>query len=982
MSEIVAHLRSLRQSCAQGMAWSSALVWAEKVTLLTGDTEDVLWLVDALAEEWLNHQQYARRIRDTAPGQYLASIVALRLGRAEDALDLLGKAAAELTTGLAGPGIGTRSTKFPGAQGETPTTSRSAKPVSSLTSSLYDSALLNTANEHPLNPRALVLYMQGAAVIQLSNVGGTEDLPSIKELATRHPDNTRSLSTMHRPASQPGGIGGAAGESVSPLSALVKRLWIEAVKADARCWEAWSGLREHGLLTCKEELSLIASLDWTSHCAGSEGVGQFFKQYCLATMTTYATNEQTVEATASLLKSYPCLVQDPSLLAIQASRLLSLGRARDCLTYTVRVLEIRRIPDPGTTAIHISALTALHARDALFRIAHELAEEFGISSIKRIDVEPADTANDLFAGGMAGIPGSSGSVMSTPRSTCSASNIRHSIGASASGVSRIRSGARGLLIPETPSRLMRRNGPVSSAATAAAWKGLWGLPTWTRPGPPVLATYPCALGPSHMTPSIGSPTQDEFIGASLAWFAIGCYYLVTASILTAPASAKPTGGSHIRPLVILTSAARLGISGSNSDGGTSLRRGQPLTPEAEHALSEARRWLTKTTLVSPRSVSAWVAFAHTFVLAGEWESATRALHSCVVHGGGRDSGSTAKSSHGTPSKHVAFRSARVLQLPERGSRAAHTTGKLGSVYLQMGDLTMAESCFDASMRCLSGFCIRDCLSLWMPVVDAIHDDQILAWCENTSHKQSESNRISHSASAMTDPQLLNDIGVLYYARSEFSTAKLLFAMALHALHINTNQQHMLQSAFAPSQKHTTRWSRAPDAQAAYSLPMANLGNALRRMDRLDAALLCLDASAKCMPSNPEITLSTAFTLHSRAISLLDQSDSVSASRDLDRSIDLYHDILSSRPGDPVTTDLLALALELSTNIQGTVLLGQHAQMDQHPRTPGELKYQGIVRPVLQQLPPSSNRASLEPEVDGSDEEMEIEEDTDSDMAVD
>ncbi|ORX69308.1 hypothetical protein DL89DRAFT_174572 [Linderina pennispora] len=694
----------------------------------------------------------------------------------------------------------------------------------------------------------------------------------------------------------------------------------------------------------------------------------------------------------------------------------------------------------------------------LFRIAHELAEEFGISSIKRIDVEPADTANDLFAGGMAGIPGSSGSVMSTPRSTCSASNIRHSIGASASGVSRIRSGARGLLIPETPSRLnaggsatsqrasrsMQPAAQFSSAATAAAWKGLWGLPTWTRPGPPVLATYPCALGPSHMTPvtndtsvstmdtfsttsaqSIGSPTQDEFIGASLAWFAIGCYYLVTASILTAPASAQADWGqSHTSFGGILTSAARLGISGSNSDGGTSLRRGQPLTPEAEHALSEARRWLTKTTLVSPRSVSAWVAFAHTFVLAGEWESATRALHTAVglcgfegvVHGGGRDSGSTAKSSHGTPSKHVAFRSARVLQMPERGSRAAHAPlANLGSVYLQMGDLTMAESCFDASMRCLSGFCIRDCLSLWMPVVDAIHDDQILAWCENTSHKQSESNRISHSASAMTDPQLLNDIGVLYYARSEFSTAKLLFAMALHALHINTNQQHMLQSAFAPSQKHTTRWSRAPDAQAAYSLPMANLGNALRRMDRLDAALLCLDASAKCMPSNPEIALSTAFTLHSRAISLLDQSDSVSASRDLDRSIDLYHDILSSRPGDPVTTDLLALALELSTNIQGTVLLGglldfskeQHAQMDQHPRTPGELKYQGDVssKPSnpssphqasisREELPaieldqysssyhPSSNRASLEPEVDGSDEEMEIEEDTDSDMAVD
>ncbi|KAJ1719230.1 hypothetical protein LPJ61_006349, partial [Coemansia biformis] len=95
--EVVTHLRALRASCAQGMAWCSALIWAEKALLLSNDTDDLLWLVDALvtngqyrqAEELLVSPAYATKVRASASGRYLASVVAMRLGRAEDALELL-----------------------------------------------------------------------------------------------------------------------------------------------------------------------------------------------------------------------------------------------------------------------------------------------------------------------------------------------------------------------------------------------------------------------------------------------------------------------------------------------------------------------------------------------------------------------------------------------------------------------------------------------------------------------------------------------------------------------------------------------------------------------------------------------------------------------------------------------------------------------------------------------------------------------------
>ncbi|KAJ2810609.1 anaphase-promoting complex subunit Cut9, partial [Coemansia furcata] len=976
MSEVLAHLRALRADCAKGLAWCSALVWAEKAFLLTDDIDDLLWLVDALvtngqyrqAEEWLVNAQYTAKCLASPTGRYLATVIAMRLGRAEDALDVLNMDLGQTMGSLGTRRDGMAAAAARSSAAHTPTASRAGAytPTLGAQRSLLDEVPLVAKNSRqdkssrddawvlgeplvsdgvrPLNPRAWMLYMQGAAVVQLSNVGGSESTPSIKSLRLRYPEEPVPI------VAAPGNSRGAT-RSIEPsktalggMGSLVASIWIEALRADARCWEAWSGIREHGLLTCEEELQLVGSLDWAASCGGSQSVGRFYRDYCLATQTTFSLGDAVVEATDRLLTAYPRLMGDPALRAIQAARLLSLGRARSCLEYTVCALECRRMPDPNTTAIHITALTVLYAKDALFRIAHELAEEFGMSSIKRAEIESSDTSSLLGSGAIVGTGASAtktsgasgmyGPPLSTPRVS--------SIGAAVAGTGRVRAGARGLLVPETPTRAglnsvfaggsssaasaMRRSTAASgsfavvarsvaqsaSAAATAAWRGLWGLPTWTHPGPPVLATYPCALGPAQASPvnaeaaistvgtftttnaqSVGSPTQYEFVGASLAWYAIGCYYLVSAA-----RQALPDISQHEWALSGVF--YRSGLAGEMGGSLAALRHSQSLTPDAEHALTEARRWLAKTTLASPRSVVAWIAFAHTFIVAGEWESATRALHTAVglcgcediVHTSGRDASPAVDSAQQTP-KAAGQKGAATRG--ERGSQLAHAPlASLGSVYLRMGDLGMAESCFDASARCLSGYKIDEWLAAWKPLLDALDNAKVLEWCTSLHHDDYD--RVQQSS--LADPQLLNDVGVLLFSKNQLDSARVFFIIALRALNLNFKRQHRLHAAFhpGPPQKGGGRRLVSPEFQAFSALYTANLGNTLRRLGCYDEALACLQAAALSAPSSMDILLSEAFTLHLRAMELYSAGDSAFEA-DLDRAIDSYHRILSNLPGD-------------------------------------------------------------------------------------
>ncbi|KAJ1843412.1 hypothetical protein LPJ57_009753, partial [Coemansia sp. RSA 486] len=214
LDEIIQHLRALRADCSKSMAWCSALVWAEKTLLLSGNVEDLLWLVDALvtngqyrqAEEWMANPRYAAKCRASATGRYLASIVAMRLGRAEDALEFLaiddsiynmdiiaggrqqggrsGESSMLQTPTMKKATIGTAPPATLFSQGSSIADTEATGNSSNSSSSIRDSLL--SINTVPLNRKALMLYMQGAAVVQLSNIGGNEMTPSISRLGTKY----------------------------------------------------------------------------------------------------------------------------------------------------------------------------------------------------------------------------------------------------------------------------------------------------------------------------------------------------------------------------------------------------------------------------------------------------------------------------------------------------------------------------------------------------------------------------------------------------------------------------------------------------------------------------------------------------------------------------------------------------------------------------------------------------------------------------
>ncbi|KAJ1875681.1 anaphase-promoting complex subunit Cut9 [Coemansia sp. RSA 990] len=931
------------------------------------------------AEELLVNPAYIQMVHKSPTGRYLASVVAMRLGRAEDALALLSRDTRQDLNQQAGDTP---------LLSQTPTGNK--RPTQLKSDLMNMTSLLDPPNitaaegskadletVQPFNPQAWMMYMQGAAVIQLSNVGATETTPGIKQLLQQYPANSQLAASAAK---------GAQSTRLSGLDALAARIWTETVRLDPRCWEAWTGLRDHGLLTAEEETDLIYDVNWSQVCGPS---AEFFQNYCLATQPYAKTNEQAIH---SLLSRYPALINDPSLRTIHAARLLLLGQARSCLEHTTRALELRRVPDPSTTAVHITALTMLYAKNALFRIAHELAEEFGLSAIKRAETEPRDTgsgpASMVEGGQKPSFP------LSTPRGS--------GVAAAVAGTGRLRSGARGLLVPETPSKtpgafsapmpthsayttgstgyVAARSVVQSAEATAlAAWRGLWGLPTWTHAGPPVLATYSSALGPlqavsaesssllntltTSSVQAVGYSTQYEFAGASLAWYAIGCYYLVSALLM-----ATPEAVCHEWVMTANVTGNSMSERQSGMAGLASMRRSLPLSPEAERALEEARRWLAKTTLATPRSVVAWVAFAHTFIVSGEWEAATRALHTAVglcgcdgvVHGGGRDT--PAQTSNRPP--HNAVRGTMLAHIP---------LSSLGGVYLQMGDLGMAESCFNASAQCLSEYSVSEWIAAWKPVVDAVKHSQALSWC--LENKEIPEGAI-YTAS-LSDAQLLNDLGAMHYSTNNLTHARLLFMLSLRALLAQADSK--MDSLFIVSNKRTTKLPA--ETRACLALVKHNLGNTLRRLNEFSAALECLQAAYEHAPNEPAIWISLAFCRHSRAVAAY--PDTAKCSDDLDQAIEMYHRILAEQPGDSATTDLLSLALEMSTCTHDVIPTAIDPLLPDESfafalRDPDEIGLLALNSLAVDDSNEVQESDSSQQSED-SDEAMDIEEDTDSEL---
>ncbi|KAJ2195708.1 hypothetical protein IW144_003318 [Coemansia sp. RSA 522] len=143
----------------------------------------------------------------------------------------------------------------------------------------------------------------------------------------------------------------------------------------------------------------------------------------------------------------------------------------------------------------------------------------------------------------------------------------------------------------------------------------------------------------------------------------------------------------------------------------------------------------------------------------------------------------------------------------------------------------------------------------------------------------------------------------------------MFMLALLALHHQFGQHHVLHSVFNPQAHSNSQLS--PELQAYNSVVLINLGNTLHHLN--------------CGT--------------------------------LDEAMDVYHHVLADRPGDPVATDLLTLALELS-------MCSVHVDPEQDEFALRSLDEIGLL--TLETIGSPSNASSDE----DSDEAMDIEEDSD------
>ncbi|KAJ1673357.1 hypothetical protein EV182_005395, partial [Spiromyces aspiralis] len=397
---------------------------------------------------------------------------------------------------------------------------------------------------------------------------------------------------------------------------------------------------------------------------------------------------------------------DPALLVPRSARMLAAGRPAEALELADQVLEgpvsslspsfsgvipssrglvggrsmALRFPfHTGALTVKIGALTLLGLKKELYGMAHFIGDYLGVSA------------------------------MGASHNQAAIINASIASGAAISGTGE----------DSAPFLGGGVNGPAT--VNGRLRRGLSSVPV-----------YSCQLGPPTgvggvdvgAAPLSISPATEPFPGQSLAWYAIGCYYLACAGHLIYPGQTKAAyiRGTRTRScserysalssLAFMSGVAIIQqqqgrsadqgesrpVNGSTGANVTEGIAGFPIPPAAERALTEARRWLAKCTWTASRSVDAWVAFAHTFILAREWESATRALYMALSLAGLGGGEAAISAGHGNDpqSRYDARKPASSLS-----QAALVPLVSLGGVYLRMGNLPMSKDCFDSAVRYLT-----------------------------------------------------------------------------------------------------------------------------------------------------------------------------------------------------------------------------------------------------------------------------------------
>jgi anaphase-promoting complex subunit 6 len=155
-----------------------------------------------------------------------------------------------------------------------------------------------------------------------------------------------------------------------------KECYKDAVRIDVQCFEAFDQLMKNSLMSPREEWKFLESLNFdtimTDNVSSSQEASDFTKMLYTTRLSKYEHPEEFTVATETLSTHYN-LATNPDILLSKAELLFTQCRFKEALALTSAILEKDRY-NFNTFPIHLACLHELNEKNALFLLAHDLAD--------------------------------------------------------------------------------------------------------------------------------------------------------------------------------------------------------------------------------------------------------------------------------------------------------------------------------------------------------------------------------------------------------------------------------------------------------------------------------------------------------------------------------------------------------------------------------------------------------------------------------
>ncbi|KAL5116590.1 anaphase-promoting complex subunit Cut9 [Pleosporales sp. CAS-2024a] len=323
------YLRAWRQEASNRNQHDTAIFVADKLLALSNSDDDAYWLAQAhfRTGNYTRTQSLLARgnlVERSAPCKYLSAHCAIRLGKLDEALAMLGD-------------------KNP-------------------------SWLIAAPDSARQKLRHVDVHTRAGA--KHTRAGARSD---------RHPTSEERDREDEASLKAHAGMCYLRGLCFAKLNSFdrAKECYKTAVQIDVQCFEAFDALMANCLMSPDEEWQFLDSLDFdTINVANDASLSQeaahFTKTLYTTRLSKYTKPDEFASATETLSTHYK-LANNPDILLAKAHLMFTHCRFRDALALTSSVLEADKY-NFSVMPVHLASLHELRQTNALYLLAHELAD--------------------------------------------------------------------------------------------------------------------------------------------------------------------------------------------------------------------------------------------------------------------------------------------------------------------------------------------------------------------------------------------------------------------------------------------------------------------------------------------------------------------------------------------------------------------------------------------------------------------------------